>query len=112
MLAFHAPPAESDPAGDEKRKNRRKNEIPPSIPIPDLEDVSARYHVRRNGLRARRHVEENIPLRSEHHQDHRAPAEVSTYGQNPAKDNGVEHWGRKRGGKLNDRLQETGNTRV
>ena len=47
-------PADGDPTGDKKRKNRWKNENIATASNCHLEDVSARHHVRRESGTARR----------------------------------------------------------
>src|SRR6267143_693798 len=92
-------------AGDEIRKNSRQDEITPAIPRTEAVDLRGFLEVRGNGHGAGDDVEEDVPLRSEKHQEHGGNFEAAADAKKKQKNNRKEGGGRNRGGHLRERMR-------
>ena len=99
-------------AGDEIRKNSRQEEITPAIPRAEAVDLRGLLEVRGNGHGPGDDVEEDIPLRSEKHQQHGGNFEAAAEAKQKQKNDRKEGGGRNRGSHLRERLRNAGQARM
>src|SRR6266481_9790730 len=91
-------------ARDEIRENARQDEVPPAVPGPQAVDLRGFLEVRGNGHGAGDHIEENVPLRTEKHQQHGGNLEAASQAEQKKKNNRKERRGGNGGGHLHQRL--------
>ena len=101
-----------DAASAPRAEHRRQDQLGPPLPRVQMERPRGLAQVIGNGRSARNHVEQDVPLRSQRHEQNAAPADVDMPGDEPQCDEREREVRGEARQHLHQRLHEPGNPRI